>query len=246
MNPFFLAICLFVYQFKAEMQNSDNDPCIGPNTFKNKDGECECTKEFPNGDPDSKEGCFRCNISCHKNAFCSGMNKCMCKPSFIGDGIFSCIPIFPLPIDVNPNSGSFHGHYIVNVTLENDTSSSTVYCRFGNIIVAGKMINKKTISCLAPSGFLGKIELRVSNNPNDWNLPGIVFEYKFNAFTEYGILTAEIIIIVLILIIILISIIFFKEKVSSTIQEDMQPLKYSVPQNTTDHSDLSLQGFYPL
>lgn len=245
MNLLFLALNLFAFQLKAEIQNNYNEPCIGPNTFRDKDGECECTKEFPYGDPDSKEGCFKCDIHCHKNAICGGMNKCVCKPSFIGDGISSCIPIFPLPINVKPNAGSFHGHYLVNITLENETSSSTVYCRFGNIIVAGKMLNKKIISCLAPSGYLGKIELRVSNNPNDWNLPGISFEYKFYAFCEYGIITAEIIVIIIILIVVIVSILFFKEKLSSTNQDDLQPLKYAT-QITTDHSDLSLQGFYPL
>lgn len=242
MNPLFYTFFLFAIQLKSETQNNENEPCIGPNTFKNKDGECECTKDFPYGDPDSIEGCFNCNISCHKNAFCGGMNKCVCNPSFNGDGINSCIPIFPLPINVNPNSGSFHGHYLVNVTLEKEVHSSIIYCRFGNIIVAGKMLSKTIVSCLAPSGYLGKIELRVSNNPNDWNLPGISFEYKFNALSEYGILTVEIIIIVIILIMVITSILFFKEKVSSTIQDDLQPLKLTVQ----DHSDLSSQGFFPL
>lgn len=245
MNPFFIAFYLFVIQSKAKMPIVDGEPCLGPNTIK-KNGECECTNDFPFGDPDSSEGCFNCNVTCLKNAFCAAMNKCMCNPSFIGDGINSCIPLFPLPIKVNPNAGSFHGHYMVNVTLENEANASTVYCRFGNIIVAGKMLNKTIISCLAPSGFLGKIELRVSNNPNDWNLPGIPFEYKFNAFSEYGIITAEIIVLVIILIIVLISILFFREKNSSTNHDDLQPLKLTVPQTGIDHSDLSSQGFFPL
>ncbi|OHT17331.1 hypothetical protein TRFO_12499 [Tritrichomonas foetus] len=220
--------------------------CNRPNTYKRDDGECSCLPSHPFGDPDSFEGCFNCNTPCHKYAECISPDKCKCKPSFNGDGIISCLPIFPLPVSASPNFSYVYGGCQINITLQSETNTSQIFCRFGNTIVSGAMMSNHVVMCVAPFGAIGNVELRVSNNSNDWNLPGITFEYRYSHLTGIGNILSEIVIICIIALVIFLTVMVFRDKKSESSHDDLQPLNITIPVSVYEHTDMSMQGFFPL
>ena len=213
--------------------------CIGNHTVRSSSGECECEPGFPFGDPDSEIGCFRCVKPCSDGSICVKMDVCACKPGYQQVGP-RCVPHFPLPSNVSPSGGVFSGGYPVLVRLSAPSNVSQVFCRFGDVIVAGRMRNNLTIQCNAPAGRPGACELRVSSDANNWNLPGIPFEYKYDATRAIMNWVLEVASIATVIGIVSIA---FR---AAPPTEEMQPLIQSIPNATDDHTDLSMQGFYPL
>ncbi|KAH0790382.1 hypothetical protein GPJ56_005678 [Histomonas meleagridis] len=169
------------------------------------------------------------------------MDKCSCKPGFIGDGVTLCNPSFPLPFSSNPSAGNVKGCFPVNISLHDNINTTVVFCRFGDSIVAGKILNLKTIMCIAPAGNCGKIELRVSGDPNNWNLPGIDFEYT--DINNYSFVVYQFVAVLFVIVVVFLTFILLREKKAP---EDLQPLIINMPQSDKMHSELSAHGFFPL
>jgi hypothetical protein len=220
--------------------------CPGNHTILDSNGECACEGGYPFGDPDSDLGCFNCSKTCPPNSICIRMEICECRPGFSDAGAGKCIPFFPLPVLITPSSGSCKGGYTVNVTLESETSSKTVFCRFGHVIVVGVLKDGSTIECIAPAGPIGGVELRVSSNREDWNLPGIGFQYVLDKFDRTGTYLLHGIATLAIMFVIYITIIALRNPTRDLLDEELQPLKQGIPRAIDHHADLSMQGFYPL
>lgn len=210
--------------------------CPGSHTLRTKSGECECEPDFPLGDPYSETGCFTCDLPCHSGEMCVAMNTCSCKPGFIRSPS-GCTPFFPRPIAVFPHSGTFQGGYHVTILLETTTNATQVFCRFGDVIIAGSLQNSTIIRCRAPPGRVGTCELRVSSDSNDWNLPGATFTYVSDASQTLRRWVLEAVAVTGILA----AVAFLLWRPSDA--DDLQPLIQGVP-NAAD--SLTMQGFYPL
>jgi len=218
--------------------------CPGPNSYLDSNSVCRCAEGFPFGDPDSLEGCFNCINKCHLNGQCVAKNVCKCIPGYIGDGFLKCFPRFPLPIYSFPNQSSISGGNLISIILSNITNVKSPYCRFGDLIVSGNLLNETTIQCLNPSSNPGRIELRVSDDSNDWNLPGIPFYYVNNGSDIVYIIAAGACSVPL-FIIIRAFIICWKRKTQICEEENIS-FKLSKVYESRPHNDLSMHGFYPL
>ena len=233
----FLFLCLC----KGEETNETSE-CIGKNTFIDSDGLCACLPNFLFGDPYSENGCFNCNKSCHINGECVDTDICKCKAGYLGDGETVCVPRFPLPLSIIPKNCSIKGNEEIVIELENETKNvQHIFCKFGTTMVLGVMITNKTLSCVAPIGEKGKVEVKVSDDYNDWNLPGIAFEYINNdqyIYIEHMAAIGACIIIVF-LVVTTINLLTNKSDHPIVSDEDMPLIK-------NKNSDLSLHGFSPV
>jgi hypothetical protein len=217
--------------------------CPGDHTIVDSHGDCVCAPGYPFGDPDSHLGCFNCSTPCQENALCVSSVVCECRPGFSLDRRGECVPFFPLPVTITPSSGSHKGGYKVDITLQSATNSTTVFCRFGNIIIAGFLRDRQTIACLAPAGDVGDIELRVSDDANDWNLPGIAFRYRKDTTDVFVTHALSLFVIAAIVVVVYVTVGMLGAPGGELVtDEELQPLKQSMP----SHSDLSTLGFYPL
>jgi hypothetical protein len=174
------------------------------------------------------------------------MDVCECRPGFSNVAPGKCVPFFPLPVLIAPPSGSYKGGYTVEVTLESQTDSKTVFCRFGHVIIAGFLKDRSTIGCVAPAGAVGGIELRVSSNRDDWNLPGIGFQYVLDRFDRMRFFVIEGFAILVILIVVCATIVALTGSDAPVHDEELEPLNQGVSRRVDCHADLSMQGFYPL
>lgn len=229
---------IFLAIFLACSQSSE---CPGKNTFIDKDGMCSCIEGMPFGDPYSDIGCFNCNKTCHAKGECVDSDICSCMPGYVGDGIISCIPHFPLPISANPSSCAVNDNAEIVITLENDTSSHFVFCKFGTTMVSGELLTNRTMKCLAPVGESGNVELRVSDDSNDWNLPGIEFAFIDNQ-DNFMQLIIPIITVLSILCIVIVTVkCMNKANMFPVVTTDEE-----IPLMKSSHADLSMHGFSPL
>jgi hypothetical protein len=174
------------------------------------------------------------------------MDVCDCRPGFSNISHGKCVPFFPLPVLITPLSGSYKGGYSVDVTLESETNSKTVFCRFGNVIVAGFLKDQSTIRCLAPEGAIGGIELRVSSDANDWNLPGIGFQYVMGTFDRIGTYVLHGFALFAVIAVVRLTVSALRNPQPEELAEELQPLKQGIPRANEGHADLSMHGFFPL
>jgi hypothetical protein len=203
--------------------------CHGNHTFADSAGECACRDGFPLGDPDSRLGCFNCQNLCSTNSTCVRMDVCECRPGFSRIQNGNCMPIFPLPVLITPQSGSYKGGYNINITIESETDSKTVFCRFPDHIVPGFLNSRSTIGCIVPPGAVGRIEIRVSSDANDWSLPGIGFQYVTGRFDRMGRYALPCLAIVAVVGIVRLTISALRNPQPDQLVQEMQPLQPRIP-----------------
>ena len=235
---FLICFLLFHSQTKESEESYD---CPGNNTFIDSDGLCACLPGFPFGDPYSETGCFNCNKTCHLYGECIETNICACKPGYVGNGESHCEPRFPLPISLTPSNCSINGGTKILIELENETSNiENIFCKFGTTMVLGYMVTNKTLICIAPVGETGKIEVKVSDDSNDWNLPGIYFQYLQNdqIYIDY-LITAVACFVIILIVVLTIYILNQDSNLPVVSDEDMPLIK-------NKNSDLSIHGFSPI
>jgi hypothetical protein len=83
----------------------------------------------------------------------------------------------------------------------------------------------------------------VSDDANDWNLPGIAFQYQKDMTDVFVSRALSLFVIVAIAVVVYTTVWMFGTPGGELVtEEELQPLKQSMP----SHSDLSTLGFYPL
>jgi hypothetical protein len=114
------------------------------------------------------------------------------------------------------------------------------------VIIAGFLKDETTIECIAQPGPIGGVELRVSSNRDDWNLPGIGFLYVIDRFDRIGTYVLHGTATLAIVIVVYFTIVALRNPEPDALAEELQPLKQGIPRAIDGHADLSMQGFYPL
>lgn len=154
------------------------ESCEAPNTVKSQSGSCVCMDGFPYGDPNSSNGCWKCDSACGRNAACQYPGVCKCNPFYVGDG-FSCQLDLPEIVDFSPESGPGTGG--TNVTIHYKFSRTLVsqgYCRFGRYSVIGTVdTDKHSLVCLSPPGASHVHPLSISFDGIAWSKDNTFFKY---------------------------------------------------------------------
>ncbi|EAY08702.1 hypothetical protein TVAG_079620 [Trichomonas vaginalis G3] len=181
------------------------DECDGINTIiVNKT--CQCMPGFPFGDPNSTQGCYKCNDQCNKFAICAFPGRCVCKNGYIGDGVKECI----VPV---PRLDSSNTSYIFTRGGQNTTiltipyknfHPDKAYCKFDDQIVKAHTVTNTTIICSSPPIHEGIIKVFASYDNVTWTDENAFAECSYDgikvSFSFISILIVIGIIIVLIYI----------------------------------------------
>ena len=141
------------------------DECEGQNTIKTANGTCQCLPSFPFGDPNSKEGCYKCVDQCHEKAICAPPGRCKCIPGLIGDGKSKCDIPTPQILDVSPKQISKESKELINVAFTSETNYTAIkgFCKFGNQIKEAVTITQNNVmKCLPPKSTLSAEKLSIS------------------------------------------------------------------------------------
>jgi len=73
--------------------------------------------------------------------------------------------------NVEPTSVSHTGGTQLTITGKGFTLSSSLICRFGDLLLSAAYVNETTISCTSPPYSAGEVLLQVSNNQQDFSSP---------------------------------------------------------------------------
>ena len=125
------------------------------------------------------------------------------------------------------------GHLISIKT--SPTLKSTVFCKFDNKILVGKLLSNKTIVCKSPQLLIGLVKLSVSENKFDWS-NSVQLEVFSPGFTISPIL---IIPIVALLILVFSGIKIMKKK-----KPISKSRKHKLPLDMEDHTQSTVKSQY--
>lgn len=156
---------MFYFVFLKFSASREADECEGQNTIRLPDGKCKCLDNFPFGDPNSKDGCYKCFDQCHEKAICSPPGKCKCIKGLVGDGKLRCEIPKPQMIDIYPKKVSKAGGDVISVNYTTETNYSAIksFCKFGNNqIIEGKIVNEHIMNCVAPASTMSAQRLSIS------------------------------------------------------------------------------------
>lgn len=125
------------------------DECSGPNTLRDKDGNCTCLPNFPFGDPYSKQGCYICVEQCNERAICVFPGKCSCVNGLVGDGKKSCEYPIPKLVSVDPAKVQKNSAAEIDVKYAISTNFSAVYgyCKIGSTYSLAIRVSDNTFTC---------------------------------------------------------------------------------------------------
>lgn len=180
-----------IYSAAKEENTSRHNKCKGPHTFINGTGFCECSADFPFGDPLSEIGCWTCNPPCDLNAHCYGPDQCRCNEGYIGDGLDVCEKPVPNLKGFTPKSANIYGNEkitaLIHVNAPNYTTNKG-YCRFGPIIVEADTINTTHITCTTQKGKEGVFPISVSFDGVHWSTENYTFIFNNDKTSQVTIL----------------------------------------------------------
>lgn len=155
--------------------------CDGLNTVFAFNNECVCIDGFPFGDPESKEGCYRCDQKCHRLAKCEYPGKCVCISPYHGDGI-NCVADIPQLTSVSPTNGSTLGGTDIEIyynysTFNDEKIPETAYCRFGPLVVRSESVSDSIITCKTPPHCAKPAFLSISFDTISWSKDDVFFNF---------------------------------------------------------------------
>jgi hypothetical protein len=154
--------------------------CKAPHTVLALGRKCVCRDGYPYGDPDSAEGCFRCQSQCHSSATCQHPGKCVCDEGYDGDGVSACELVVPEILSIAPAKGPMTGGTFVFVQYQYSLQIfPTPMCRFGSRYVDGILHpENNTIACLSPPGPPVSQFLSISFNGIGWSRSQFSFAFE--------------------------------------------------------------------
>ena len=158
----------------------DFGTCYGQHTIRQRNGNCVCEEGYVYGDPLSEIGCWKCDMHCHKNATCRHSGHCECLPGTFGDGVTTCIPIYPIVKSISPISGSDIGGTLITILFDEQqkVEQPQIFCKFGKTVFEGQIFNKTHAACISPGGKPDSdVFFSVSFNGNEWSKT-FIFHYN--------------------------------------------------------------------
>ena len=163
--------------------------CQAKNTFLLSTGECACVEGFKYGDPKTMQGCFNCHEECPEYSICSFPGECKCLPGYNDINFQSskilCKPIPPELTSIQPDASIAKiSKRIANISyvFMNDFAHTDVYCKFGSIIVKGKLDKQGHALCNIPPQKEGKIDFYLSFDNETWSIDPLEFTYIKGSF----------------------------------------------------------------
>ena len=181
-------------------KHANSIECKGFNTVMAFNNECVCVDGFPYGDPNSDEGCYRCNENCHKLSKCEYPGKCVCTPPYHGDGIFDCSLDIPSLISFSPSNGTTNGGTNIQIHFaysnnNKEKNPDVAYCRFGALVVRSESVSDTIITCQTPPHRAKPAFLSISFDTITWSKDDVFFnfvdelqekkaEFQFNNYDE--------------------------------------------------------------
>lgn len=161
---------------------TSSNQCEGPNTVLAFTNECVCVDGFPYGDPNSNEGCYKCDKKCHRLSKCEYPGKCVCTSPYHGDGVEYCSLDIPHLISISPNNGSTSGGTDIQINYEysnynNKKTPDNAFCRFGPLVVRSKSVSDTTIICQTPPHRAKPSFLSISFDTLSWSKEQIFFNF---------------------------------------------------------------------
>ena len=169
---------IFLYLFR---QLTASRKCEGSNTVLAFTNECVCIDGFPYGDPNSKEGCYKCEQKCHRLSKCEYPGKCVCVPPYHGDGV-NCAADIPRLTSFSPKNGTTHGgtniqiHYSYS-SFNNDKLPDFAFCRFGTLVVRSESVTDTIITCQSPPHCAKPAFLSISFDTISWSEDDVFFNF---------------------------------------------------------------------
>lgn len=157
-----------------QIQGSPNDlmtgeGCSGPNTVKDRFGQCVCQRGSIGDDPIQLRGCWNCSSECHYDAVCMYPGVCQCPNGLVGDGVSSCAIPVPHIRDVVIESAKEATEAVVWFSIPTDYNPEEVFCRFGNYIVVGTLLDSTHMKCSIVKSLFGKVRLSISFDSLSWS-----------------------------------------------------------------------------
>lgn len=165
--------------------------CLFINTVE-ENGKCVCVPGYWSDDP-LRKGCWKCNETCHENAWCQLNGLCRCKKGFAGDGVNDCHFTAPEISDIVPTRCQ-ERNCIVTITMaDNKRVSSQAFCRFDTSIVLADTFDHTAITCRVPRFHRSVVKVAVS-------LDGIYWSEQEGNLGVVPVLPAEAIFIIVMII----------------------------------------------
>jgi len=154
-----------------------HEECSGFNTFYGNDGTCHCLAGYSLGDPFSAEGCYKCDDQCHEKAFCVYPGRCRCLKGWDGDGVKICKIPHPRIVSIAPKKLFFNKSVYIRYDSMNFYVPSQFFCRFGNTIVEGSIIEAGYAVCKAPASTESALRLSISFTVDDFQQDDVFIQY---------------------------------------------------------------------
>ena len=154
--------------------------CIGMNTYKDKKFVCRCLPGFPFGDPVSKEGCYRCDESCHSHGYCQYPGVCKCFRGLVGDGVHECNVPVPEVTGIYPSIVRPEGLIESRVTyyIDEPYTPSLFFCKFGVVTVAGTLIQPGFGTCIIPPSAEHAVRVSLSFDGENYSSSDVFLRYQ--------------------------------------------------------------------
>jgi hypothetical protein len=158
-------------------------PCPGPHSHRDRWGYCTCDDEYWQGNPDTAEGCWKCNDTCLMDATCVYPGKCQCTRRYRGDGVRACDMILPRVLGVSPSIGWSDDATIVNVTYVWDVNESAfehahAFCRFGGQTFPAELVTDDVVVCKTASRPAQTVGVAISFDGTHWSIEQFEFVYR--------------------------------------------------------------------
>ena len=174
-----------VKQAGTELIPPNTDDCKAKNTYLLPSGDCACVEGFEFGDPQTMAGCYNCPYACPESSSCVFPGKCECLPGYQDLHLNSsvpiiCVPIAPELISIVPDSvvlKSKTKFTNMSYVFQSNVAHQTVFCKFGNITVPGKLDFKGHAVCPVPYQKEGAVEFYMSFDNKTWSIDSLEFYY---------------------------------------------------------------------
>ena len=81
-------------------------------------------------------------------------------------------------LSIRPQSGSMNGGTKVFINGTNFNSTGTFKCAFGDRVVEAEFVSPSSITCISPSGHVGRVSVEVTSNGVDYTTNFVQYTYR--------------------------------------------------------------------
>ena len=81
-------------------------------------------------------------------------------------------------LSIRPQSGSMNGGTKVFINGTNFNSTGTFKCAFGDRVVEAEFVSSSSITCISPSGHVGRVSVEVTSNGVDYTTNFVQYTYR--------------------------------------------------------------------